>query len=90
MTWKPQILTRNGKPEFAVLPYDQFEELQERLEDAADLVAMDRARREDKGKPTIPFEKMMQQLGLRTRKRPSKKRIPAARPKARPQRGRRM
>lgn len=73
MTWKPQILTRNGKPEFAVLPYDQFEEMQEQLEDAADLIALDRARREDAGKPTIPFDEMMRQLGLRPRRKPKRK-----------------
>ena len=78
MTWKPQILTRNGKPEYAVLPYDQFEEMQECLEDAADLIALDRARREDAGKPTIPFDEMMRQLGLRpprkSRRKPARRR----------------
>lgn len=68
MTWKPQILTRNGKPEYAVLPYNQFEKMQEQLEDAADLIALDRARREDAGKPNISFDNMMRQLGLRSRK----------------------
>lgn len=73
MTWKPQILTRNGKPEYAVLPYEKYEEMQECLEDAADLIALDRARREDAGKPTIPFEEMKRMLGMRSRRKSKRK-----------------
>jgi PHD/YefM family antitoxin component YafN of YafNO toxin-antitoxin module len=73
MTLKPQFLTRNGKPEYVVLPYDQFEEMQARLEDAADLIALDRARREDAGKPTISLEEMKRRLGMRTGRKSRRK-----------------
>lgn len=32
---RPQILHQNGKPQFAVIPYDDFLAIQEELEDAA-------------------------------------------------------
>ena len=76
MTWKPQILIRNGKPEYAVLPYDQYEEMQACLEDAADLIALDRARRQDAGKPTIGIDEMMRRLGMRSTKKKSKGKSP--------------
>jgi len=45
----PQFLTHNGKREYVVLPYDEFEEFQVRLEDAEDVLALELARREDAG-----------------------------------------
>lgn len=73
MKLNPQFVTRDGKPEYAILPYEQFEELQECLEDAADLIALDRARREDAGKPTISFAEMQKELGIRPRRKPRRK-----------------
>ena len=60
----PQFLIRDGKPEYAVLPFAEFEEIQARLEDAEDLVALELARREDAGKPTISLEEMKRRLGM--------------------------
>ena len=60
----PQFLTRDGKREYVVLPYAEFEEIQARLEDAEDLLALDLARREDAGQPTISLEEMQRRLGL--------------------------
>ena len=34
----PEILVKNGKKEFVVLPYEEFLAMQERLADAEDLV----------------------------------------------------
>ncbi len=41
-----QIIERDGQPEYAVLPYDEYRKLVEQAEDAADVAAYDRAMRE--------------------------------------------
>jgi len=43
---KPQIIERDGRPEWAVIPYADYQRLLERLEDAEDLRAYDRDRAE--------------------------------------------
>lgn len=53
-----KILEADGKPAFAVLPYEQYQALRERAEDASDAVALARfAKRFAKGREeTIPAE----------------------------------
>ena len=40
---KPQILEKNGKPEFAVLPYSEYQALMEELEELQDIRNFDLA-----------------------------------------------
>jgi transcriptional regulator with XRE-family HTH domain len=40
MTIKPQIINRNGKPAFAVIPIEEWNRLQEIIEDRADIAAV--------------------------------------------------
>ena len=42
---EPEIVTRKGKPVSVILPIRTYEELLERLEDAADIAWLRRARR---------------------------------------------
>ena len=42
---EPQIVTRNGKPVSVILPIEAYEELLERVDDAADLAWLRKARR---------------------------------------------
>ncbi len=60
----PQFLTPDGKHEYVALPYEEFKEIQSRLEDAEDLLALELARPEDAGKPAISREEMQQRLGM--------------------------
>jgi DNA-binding XRE family transcriptional regulator len=55
---KVQILEANGKPAFAVLPYDEYAALRELAEDAADCAALARfGKRYASGKEaTVPVE----------------------------------
>ena len=55
---KVQILEANGKPAFAVLPYDEYAALRELADDAADAAALARfARRHARGQEaTVPVE----------------------------------
>jgi PHD/YefM family antitoxin component YafN of YafNO toxin-antitoxin module len=53
----PEFLTKNGKKEFAVLPYEEFikiQELLEDLEDLEDLKDLRKAKEEEKNQISIP------------------------------------
>lgn len=60
----PEFLKKDGKNEFVVLPYEEFVTIQELLEDAEDLLLLERAGREDRGKPGVSLDEMMQRFGL--------------------------
>ncbi|MDQ3742772.1 MAG: type II toxin-antitoxin system Phd/YefM family antitoxin [Acidobacteriota bacterium] len=51
----PEILTKGGKKEFAVLPYEEFMALQEWLEDLEDLVDLRAAKDSEQNAPTMPL-----------------------------------
>ena len=60
-----EILVKNGKKQFAVLPYEEFVALQERLADANDLLELRKAKRAEGKKPSIPLADVKRALGLR-------------------------
>ncbi len=60
----PEILKKNGKKEFVVLPYEEFLLLQERLEDAEDLADLRDAVRAEGDGPTISLEELKVRLGV--------------------------
>ena len=64
LTLHPEILTRKGKKKFAVLPYEEFLALQERLADADDLMELNKAKRAEGKKRSIPFAQAKKDLGL--------------------------
>jgi hypothetical protein len=45
----PSFIERDGKREYAVLPYDEYLKLQALIEDAQDLLALRQAKQEDDG-----------------------------------------
>jgi hypothetical protein len=61
----PEILSKNGKKEFVVLPYDEFLALQERLSDAEDLMDLRKAKRSEGKKKGIPLAEAKRALGIR-------------------------
>jgi hypothetical protein len=60
----PQYLIKDGKRQFVVLPYEEFEALQELLADAQDLIDLRAAKEEEADAPTTPLEDVKRQLGL--------------------------
>lgn len=60
----PEFLTKNGKREFAVLPYDEYLALREYLEDAEDLRDLREVRSEDGAAPSVSLSEVKKQLGL--------------------------
>ena len=51
-----QIIEKDGQPEYAVLPFDDYRRLIDLLDDTSDCAAIDHALREDEAGETIPGE----------------------------------
>lgn len=60
----PEILSKNGRKQFAVLPYEEFLALQERLADADDLLELRKAKRAEGKKKSISLTTVKRELGL--------------------------
>jgi hypothetical protein len=61
----PEILVKDGKKQFAVLPYEEFEAIRERLADVEDLLELRRAKRSERRKKSIPLAQVKRELKLR-------------------------
>ena len=61
----PAILKRDGKEQFAVLPYEEYIALRDLIEDAEDVLALRKAKQEDTGEPGIPLEEVMKRFGMK-------------------------
>jgi PHD/YefM family antitoxin component YafN of YafNO toxin-antitoxin module len=64
MTLHPQIIEKEGKKEFVVLPYEEFLQLQEQLEDYEDLRDLRCAKDEERDAPTTPLSEVKKTLQL--------------------------
>lgn len=64
MTLHPEILSKNGKKQFAVLPYEEFTALQEWLADVEDLLELRKAKRAEGSKRSIPLAEAKRALGV--------------------------
>lgn len=62
MKLHPEILKKNGKNEFVVLPYEEFLALQERLADAEDLMELRKTKRAEAKKKSIPLAEVKRRL----------------------------
>ena len=58
------VLTRNGKEKFLVVPVKDYEALLEKVEDEADYRALVKARKANAGKPTHTLEEVKRELGM--------------------------
>lgn len=61
----PEILVKDGQKQFAVLPYEEFLAIQERLADADDLLELRKAKRAEGRKRSVPLTEVKRQLGVR-------------------------
>lgn len=62
ITLHPEILRKDGNPEFVVLPYDEFEAIQELLEEREDQQAFREAKQEHAGGPTKSLRELEAEL----------------------------
>lgn len=60
----PQIISRENKKEFVVLPYEEWLALQEALEDAEDLSDLNAAIAEEGDTPTKSLDEIKRQFDL--------------------------
>lgn len=58
----PEYLTRQGKPEFAVLPIEEFDHLKSYLEDLEDLLALRQAKDAEADAPMIGMHELRARL----------------------------
>jgi hypothetical protein len=65
LTLHPQVIKKDGLEEFVVLPWREFQQLAELLEDAIDLQELRRAKLADDGSPGIPLEEVMKRFGVK-------------------------
>jgi hypothetical protein len=62
MSINPQILEKNGIKEFAVLPYHDFLEFEQLLEDFEGLQELREAKTEEFNEPTRPLSQVLAEL----------------------------
>ncbi|HLA00209.1 MAG TPA: hypothetical protein VJZ24_01070 [Thermodesulfovibrionales bacterium] len=60
----PNILKKDGKPEFVVLDYDEYRTLQEYLEDVEDLLDLRKAKKKEAKEPTLSLSEVKKKLGI--------------------------
>ncbi len=58
----PEFITKDGHPQFAVIPYEEFVTLKEILEDLADLEDLRIAKQEESSQPSVSLNEVRQLL----------------------------
>ena len=58
----PEFLTRHGKPEFAVLPIEEFNYIRGYLEDMEDWLALRQAKDAEADAPTLGIDELRHRL----------------------------
>jgi len=61
---KYDLLIRNGKDRFIVIPEKDYDAMQERLEDDADFRAIEASKKRQARSPPIPSEQVKRELGI--------------------------
>ena len=59
-----QIIEKNGRKEFAVVPYKEFLRMQEKIEDYEDLVALRKAKADPRNRRRRPLADYMRERGI--------------------------
>jgi hypothetical protein len=62
VTLNAQIIKKNGKKEYAVLPYGEFQKIQEELADYEDLRCLRKAKAAEKDSPTIGMAELKKRI----------------------------
>lgn len=64
MDLHPQVIEKDGKKEFIVLPYEEFTALEEILQNYEDLLDLRAAKEESKSQEGVPLEMIISDLDL--------------------------
>ena len=65
----PEILKKDGQPEFAVLPYEEFQAVRELLMDYDDLRDLRAATSEEADAPAMSLREVSKRYGVKNSKR---------------------
>ena len=60
----PNILERDGKKAFAVLPYEEFKNIQAELDDFEDIKELRSAKSVEKASPTVSLSSVRHELNI--------------------------
>lgn len=63
MTIHPQIIEKNGKKEFVVLPYEEFVLMQENMEDYDDLRTLRKEKQSAASEPSRSLDDVLKEIG---------------------------
>lgn len=61
---KYDLLIRNGKERFIVIPEKDYDAMQERLEDDADFRTIEASKKRQSRSPRIPSDQVKRELGI--------------------------
>ena len=64
MELHPQLIEKEGKKEFVVLPFEEYQALLELLDDYNDLIDLRNAKEEAKGKKGVPLNEVISELRM--------------------------
>ncbi len=64
VTIHPNVLERDGKKAFVVLPYEEFVMIEEELQEYEDLKELRAAKAAESGEPSVPLGDVRKELGL--------------------------
>jgi SUMO ligase MMS21 Smc5/6 complex component len=63
-----QIIKKNGKKEYVILPYDEFLKVQEELDDYDSLRCLREAKEAERNAPTVSLEELKKKLKIPIRR----------------------
>jgi len=63
VTLHAQVIKKNGKKDYVVLPYEEFLRVQEELEDYDELRSLREAKETEKDAPTIAMAELKKKIG---------------------------
>ncbi len=64
VTIHPNVLERDGKKAFVVLPYEEFVMIEEELQEYEDLKELRAAKAAEAGEPSVSLHDVKKELGL--------------------------
>lgn len=64
ITLHPEILKKDGKNEFALIPYDEYVALEEFLADVDDLLELRAAKEAERDQPAIPLSSVKAEFSV--------------------------
>jgi len=58
----PEIIEKDGKKQFVLLPYEEYRAIEEALADAEDLSELRAAKKEEQDAPSVPMEQVVEEF----------------------------